>query len=119
MGRPDPKNQRVSVPKPVPQKRRCARSRLKGWSRRPLGHRHQISEMWTRLNFGCLAGADGDGGTRGRQLVYWRDVWNLASGLPHWGNEWCCGLCWANKSDINFKDMRRLATVPNTTSYKH
>ena len=27
-------------------------------------------------------------------------------GIPHWGSELCCGLCWADKSRRNFKDPR-------------
>ena len=28
-------------------------------------------------------------------------------GLPHWGSEQCCGLCWADRRRLNYKDMRR------------
>jgi hypothetical protein len=30
-------------------------------------------------------------------------------GLPSWSSNECCGLCRANRSDKNFKDMRRCA----------
>ncbi len=30
-------------------------------------------------------------------------------GLPNWGSHECCALCMANKTDKNFKDMRRRA----------
>ena len=36
-------------------------------------------------------------------------------GLPHWGRNDCCGLCMANKSDLNYKDLRKTASWRCTT----
>ena len=30
-------------------------------------------------------------------------------GIPHWSRHDCCGRCLANKSDLNYKDLRRKA----------